>query len=109
MFNFTTEEKQAIIFILVITLLGSICGFVVKKNGDVKKFVYSPNIYSKFNLNKASKAVLITLPYVGEKLAQKIIDYRQVYGNFSSLEELKNIKGLTAKRLERISNFIIFE
>ncbi len=109
MFNFTAAEKQALFFILGIIILGSICSFAVKKNIVVRKFVYSPVLYSKCNLNKASKSALIALPYVGEKMAQKIIDYRMQNGNFTCLDDLKNIKGFSVKKINKFKDLVIFE
>ena len=54
------------------------------------------------NLNTASKDELVTLPGIGPAKAQAILDYRSKNGAFKSIEELKDVKGIGAKRYEKI-------
>ncbi len=53
----------------------------------------------KININTATKAQLITLKYVGEKLAEKIIDHRKETP-FKTPEDLMKVKGIGPKVLE---------
>ena len=46
---------------------------------------------SKINLNSASVEQLTALPGVGEKLAGRIVEYRQKSGGFRSAQELMNV------------------
>ena len=54
------------------------------------------------NLNTATKDELVALPGIGPAKAQAILDYRSKNGAFKSIEELKDVKGIGAKRYEKI-------
>lgn len=58
------------------------------------------------SINQAQKHEFMALPGIGEVLADRILDYRQENGDFSSLEELLNVEGIGKKRLEEIMDFI---
>jgi comEA protein len=49
------------------------------------------------NLNTATQAQLETLPGVGAKAAQRILDYRKENGSFKKIEDLMNVKGFGEK------------
>ena len=61
---------------------------------------------SKININTASKETLTSLSGIGDAKAQKIIDYRNENGLFKSIEELKNVSGISEKLFEQIKEFI---
>jgi competence ComEA-like helix-hairpin-helix protein len=57
----------------------------------------------RINLNKASAKEIESLPGVGPKLAQRIVDARQQQP-FTSLEDLKRVPGVKAKVLQKIGD-----
>jgi len=58
------------------------------------------------NINIASKQELESLIGIGPALADRIINYRNEKGKFSSIEEIMNVKGIGEKKYEELSSKI---
>lgn len=64
------------------------------------------NVPRIISINTATKEDLMSLKGVGESKAIAIIEYRNEHGLFTSIEELKNVKGIGEKMFEKIKDFI---
>lgn len=61
----------------------------------------------RINLNTATAEQLETLPRVGPKLAQRILDYRQVHGAFASVAELDAVPGIGEAMLAALEPLVM--
>ena len=60
----------------------------------------------RVHLNTATLAELDALPGVGPVTAQKILDYRQQHGAFSSVDALDAIPGIGPARLDQLRDLV---
>jgi DNA uptake protein ComE-like DNA-binding protein len=58
------------------------------------------------NLNTASVTELIRVPYIGQAIANRILEHRRRHGNFKRPQDLIIIKGFSAKRYRQIAHLI---
>lgn len=52
------------------------------------------------NINRASEAELTTLRGIGSSKAQAIVLYREMFGEFQSIDELAYVKGIGIKTID---------
>jgi competence protein ComEA len=60
----------------------------------------------RVDLNRADVAGLMQLPGIGESLARRIDEYRQTYGAFREVDDLRNVSGIGPATLERLRPFV---
>ena len=109
MFNLTKQERQVIFFLISIAFIGLSINILMKICQPSKSLAYFNERIGKVDLNSADKDLLVRVPGVGEKLALRILEYRESQSGFSSLEELMAVKGLTKLRYEKIKNYLTLE
>jgi len=61
------------------------------------------------NINTASAKELAQLKGVGEKLAEKIVQYREANGPFASPDDLMKVPGIGANILEKNQGLIVVD
>ena len=65
---------------------------------------------STVNINLADQATLKTsLEGVGPALARRIVEFREMYGPFESLDQFLEVKGVGSKIVETNQGKIVFE
>ena len=65
--------------------------------------------FQPISINRADKEILSTLPGIGPKLAERIIQRRDDKGPFRSKDELLHITGIGPKKFGRLADHIILD
>lgn len=109
MFNLTPEERKALLFLVSLALLGLFINTLAKFNSEVKQVTQIQEKEIKINLNRARPEELLHISGLAKGLAEKIIALRKENGDFNSLEQLKDIKGIGEKRYEKLKELFFVE
>lgn len=81
----------------------SVTGKTIKSGSDS----YEKIQVEKININTADEETLSeNLTGIGPAIAERIISYRNHYGGFQTIEELKNVKGIGDKIFQKIKDNI---
>ena len=101
-------------FPLNILLLAVLCFLTVNCGQNAEKqFLSTENqilpAEKAININTANREELERLPNIGEKTAEKIIEYRNHFGNFRRVENLMLVEGISDKKFRRIRPLIKVE
>ncbi len=60
----------------------------------------------KVNINQASAKELANLPRIGDKVAERIVEYRQAHGSFARVEDLMEVKGIGEKLFTSLKPYL---
>ena len=121
---FTKKEKNIILVIALVMLLGAV-GVIVRKVIKKQRALRSTDVSLKddlkredenfdgidtpvqpVNINTAGLMEIEALPFLGIERAKDIIEFRDKNGPFKRLEELTNISGIGQKTLEKLKPLI---
>ena len=75
------------------------------KNSKKNYLSLEQNAY--ISINHGTIEDLITLPGIGEKTANKIIEYRNTNGLFNNKEDLMNVSGIGEAKYEAIKDLVV--
>jgi len=107
MLNLTSEERKVLIFLMSVALFGVGTSYAVKVFAPVKSISRLDDDFGKIDLNLADKNLLKSVPGIGEKLAQRIVELREEKAGLSDIEQLKDIKGITTSKFNKMKNYLI--
>ncbi len=60
----------------------------------------------KVNINEAKQEDFEQLPGIGPSIAQRIVEYRDQNGKFTSIDELQEVKGIGEAKFENIKEYV---
>lgn len=109
MLNLTRQERQVILFLLVIAFIGIGVRYFFGARCKNQNFTVLNEHLGKVNINTAEKLELMSLSGIGEKIAARIIDYRNEHKGFSDPQKLKEVKGITESRFDKLKDLIFIE
>lgn len=66
----------------------------------------SSNASGLVNINQADQKQLESIAGIGPSMAKRIIEYRNSNGFFGSIDELMNVKGIGAKKFDKIKTYV---
>lgn len=106
MFNLTKQERQVILFIFTVALAGLGVSYFLKLKRSPQLISCFDKNLGKLDLNAADSVSLMKLEGIGEKLAARILEYRRVNGGFREIGELRDIKGITLSRFNKLKDLL---
>jgi competence protein ComEA len=60
------------------------------------------------DINTSNSEELQLLPAIGPILANRIVLYREQYGSFTSINSLRNIRGIGPKTIQKLQHYLEF-
>lgn len=115
MIDLNRQEGIAVLFLSAALLVGT--GVAIIDHLDAERFedfhvvvgaVEAPSVpvaavaTGPLAINRADAEQLQSLPYIGPRMAAAIIEYRQVHGPFSSVDDLNRVSGIGVATVERL-------
>ncbi len=110
MINMNPQERRVLLFLSFLLIVGFSLSVFRKSGGPntclLDFYSFRTSQSATVNINKATHQELTALPGIGAKTADAILGYRAHHGNFSSIEELKEVKGIGDSKLEELRKYL---
>jgi competence ComEA-like helix-hairpin-helix protein len=113
-FSLTKKEQIAVCFLVFCLLVGGAISLwkyhSPGKFADLRVVPVNPPSpdslaycsAERLDINSATVEQLTSLPGIGPKIAQRIIQWREENGSFQTVADIKRVKGIGAKNLEKL-------
>lgn len=104
----TLSRRETIILLLLVVCLIvlNVVNYVKKEQLKAHHVLYVEELSVEISINEADSNDLESLPGIGPTLAQRIIEYRHEHGSFTTVEELKNVRGIGEKLFQKILPYV---
>lgn len=76
---------------------------------EVKTEIEEDENGDKININTASKRLLMTLDGIGEKMSERIIEYRTESGGFETVQDIMKVSGIGYDTFLKLEPYITVE
>ncbi len=100
---------MAVIFTCVLgfsTLPGEVYAKSNSGKATTEEVVNKKSTAKNIDINSANKETLTQIPGIGPKTADSILTYRKANGEFTSVNDLTNVKGIGDKSLAKMKPFL---
>jgi len=91
-----SQKMVSLLVVLTVLLLGTEAAFAAVQPTGAKLI----------NINSADASQLEKLPWIGAKMALRIIEFRKANGGFKRIQDLMKVKGIGPKLFEKLQNQI---
>ena len=138
MLTFTRNERVALIVLVFLLMVGGVISWLDKRNPEtIEEFKVVPGappsseqsptqpsndvdrsggsgtaqnpLRLRVNVNLATAEELQELPRIGPKIAQRIVEHRQLHGPFQSLEQLKSVEGIGPRTVTLLDSLVVIQ
>lgn len=104
-------RKAALLIFLTSLLFGGTYYFAKSRGFEqyrIKPLDAQSSIKKKYqiNINLASSREFENLPGIGPALARRIVENRDKYGSFRSVEDISRVKGIGEKKLAKFRRYL---
>lgn len=108
--NWRQQLTAGTITILCLSLMAVSQGVHSCRRGrsiNVDRPFMSPVVELRIDLNRAEWPELTLLPDISETMARRVVEYRKLHGGFTSMDEIKNVKGIGPLTFSKIEPYLL--
>ena len=106
------RADQTVVAGMVVVCLLAIGGWIIAQGGLRQRMlevdqVEPQCVQFQVDVNAADVPELIQIPGIGDVLATRIVESRQKDGPFADLDDLRRVRGIGPKTLERVRPYLL--